>query len=91
MRAVNFPPLPQLSFTAERYCLESGAWPEQRIHGGDTQCLVREPWTVELRELRAMTRRGLFQADSRLQSGATIILCGLDELSLRHLQSSFIF
>ena len=84
-----------LSFTAEWYCLESGARPEERNHGADTHCLIREPWTVELREPRAMNRRDLFQvgrmANSRLQSRATMILCGLDELSPKHLHCSFIF
>lgn len=42
MRVVNLPTPPQLSFTAERYFLESGAWSEEGNYGGDIQSLVRD-------------------------------------------------
>lgn len=41
-RAVNFLTPPGLGVTAERYCPESGACPEEANGGGAIQSLVRE-------------------------------------------------
>lgn len=58
-RAVNFLTPPWLGFTAQRYCPESEACPEEANWGEDIQTPVRESQTDELEKLRAKDRRRL--------------------------------